>query len=73
MNIAINDTTLDDLVRRIEAGEHVTLTRDGKPFATIEPTTPEGDRPRLLGALKGQIWMADDFDELGPEWDDYIK
>lgn len=73
MNIAIKDTTLDELVRHIEAGEQVTLTRDGKPFAKIEPTPTDGERPRLLGALKGKIWMADDFDELGPEWDEYMK
>ena len=74
MNIAIKDTSLEDIVRRVEAGEHVTLTRDGKPFAKVEPAamTDEG-RPRLLGAMKGQTWMADDFDELGPEWDEYVK
>ena len=41
MNIAIKDATLEELVRRIEAGEHVTLTRDGKPFAKIEPAGSE--------------------------------
>jgi antitoxin (DNA-binding transcriptional repressor) of toxin-antitoxin stability system len=73
MNIAIKDTTLDELVRHIEAGEHVMLTRNGKPFARIEPTVSDDGRPRLLGALKGKIWIADDFDELGPEWDEYTK
>jgi antitoxin (DNA-binding transcriptional repressor) of toxin-antitoxin stability system len=74
MNIAIKDTSLEDIVRRIEAGEYVTLTRDGKPVAKIEPALPtEAERPRLLGAMKGQTWMADDFDELGPEWDEYMK
>jgi antitoxin (DNA-binding transcriptional repressor) of toxin-antitoxin stability system len=74
MNIAIKDTSLEDIVRRVEAGEHVTLTRDGKPFAKVEPTpSPEATRPRLLGSMKGQTWMADDFDVLGPEWDEYMK
>lgn len=27
----------------------------------------EADEPRRPGALKGQIWIADDFDELPPE------
>jgi prevent-host-death family protein len=72
MNIAIKDTSLEDIVRRVEAGEHVTLTRDGKPFARVEPA-PEAERPRLLGAMKGETWIADDFDELGPEWDEYTK
>lgn len=74
MNIAIKDTSLEDIIRRVEAGEHVTLTRDGRPVAKIEPAeTPAEERPRLLGAMKGQVWIADDFDELGPEWDEYIK
>ncbi|TIP81689.1 MAG: type II toxin-antitoxin system prevent-host-death family antitoxin, partial [Mesorhizobium sp.] len=32
-----------------------------------------GGSKRLFGALKGQIRISDDFDELGPEWDEYIK
>lgn len=81
MNIPIKDAKelFEDLVRRAEAGEQVILTRDGKPVAEI--TAPKdspaelsksGSLPRL-GAFKGQIWMAEDFDELGPEWDEYIK
>lgn len=76
MNVSIKDDKelLEDLVRRAEAGEHVVLTRDGKPVAEIGPSTAaDPERPRLLGAMKGQTWMADDFDELGPEWDEYIK
>jgi antitoxin (DNA-binding transcriptional repressor) of toxin-antitoxin stability system len=74
VNIAIKDTSLEDIVRRVEAGEHVTLTRDGKKIAEIQPAeAPIGERPRLLGAMKSQTWMSDDFDELGPEWDEYIK
>lgn len=74
MNIAIKDTSLEEIVRRVEAGEHLTLTRDGKPIATIEPSTLAAqERPRLLGAFKGQTWMADDFDELGSEWDEYVN
>jgi antitoxin (DNA-binding transcriptional repressor) of toxin-antitoxin stability system len=74
MNIAIKDTTLEDIVRRVDAGEHVVLTRDGKPFATVEPAaSSQSERPRLLGAMKGETWIATNFDDLGPEWDDYVK
>ena len=30
-------------------------------------------RSSLNGAMAGKIWIADDFDELGPEWDEYVK
>ena len=83
MNIPIKDAKdlFEDLVRRAEAGEHVVVTRDGKPVAEIGPTAAGqnaknsefGSLPRI-GAFKDkEFWMAPDFDELGPEWDDYIK
>lgn len=40
MDIAIKDTSLEDIVRHIEAGEHVTVTRNGKPVATFKPALP---------------------------------
>jgi prevent-host-death family protein len=76
MNVSIKDAKelLDELVRRAETGEHVVLTREGKRVAELGPVMPADEtRPRLLGAMKGQTWIADDFDELGPEWDEYVK
>jgi prevent-host-death family protein len=84
MNVSIKDAKelLEDLVRRAEAGEHVVLTRDGKPVAEIGPAAENkgsgeirgsGSLPRV-GAFKDkEFWMAPDFDELGPEWDEYVK
>jgi antitoxin (DNA-binding transcriptional repressor) of toxin-antitoxin stability system len=60
-----------ELVRRVEAGERVVLTRHGKPV--VEMNKSMAQRPSILGMFKGQIWMADDFDELGPEWDEYLR
>jgi prevent-host-death family protein len=81
MNIPIKDAKelFEDLIRRAEAGEQVVVTRDGKPVAEItaskdSPAEPSkfGTLPRV-GAFEGQIWIADDFDELGPAWDEYVK
>lgn len=83
MNVSIKDAKelLDELVRRAEAGEHVVLTREGKPVAELGPvpgkyeaaTSDFGSLPRL-GAFKDkELWIAPDFDELGPEWDEYTK
>ena len=49
------------------------LTRDGKPVATLapEPEAP-GRRPSLSGAMKGQIWMSDDFDEPLDDFKEYM-
>ena len=58
-------TRLSQLVERAEAGEEVVIQRRGKPVArlvSIEP--PMHSRSSLHGALKGEIWIADDFDDL---------
>lgn len=45
-------THLSDLLRRVEAGETVTITRRGEPIAELRPPTPTGRR--LVGVLKGK-------------------
>lgn len=64
---------LSELVKRAQAGEEIHLTRHGEVVATLSAPARVGGSKRLLGALKGQIQISDDFDELGPEWDEYIK
>ena len=73
--VSISDakTQLSKLVARAERGEEVTIRRGNKPVvklvAIAPPPRPAGS---ALGALKGQIWIGPDFDELGPEWDPYV-
>ncbi|MDX8438288.1 type II toxin-antitoxin system Phd/YefM family antitoxin [Mesorhizobium australafricanum] len=64
---------LSELVKRAQAGEEINLTRHGQIVATLSAPARPGGSKGLFGALKGQIWISDDFDELGPEWDEYIK
>jgi prevent-host-death family protein len=59
-------TTLSRLLDAAESGEEVVITRRGRPVATLRPV-PSLPRKSLFGALKDQIWMADDFDELPGE------
>lgn len=63
INIYDAKTQLSKLVARVEAGEEITLARNGKPVARLVPL---GRRtaPRVPGALKGQIVIHDDFDEF---------
>ena len=45
-------------------GERVVIAKNGKPYLDLVPHQEERLRePRKPGALKGQIWMAPDFDE----------
>lgn len=75
MNVTVAQmkANLSEILRKAAAGEEVLVTKHGKPFVQVGPHKPvAGSLPRI-GAFKGQIKMADDFDELGPEWDEYIK
>ena len=49
-------------------GERVVIAKNGKPYLDLVPHQEERLRePRKPGALKGQIWMAPDFDETPQE------
>lgn len=54
---------LSALVDRALTGEEVIIGRAGKPVVRLVPLVQGGER-RQPGTLKGQIWMAEDFDEL---------
>ena len=62
VNIHQAKTTLSKLIAVVEEdGADIALCRAGKPVARITPL-PLPARKVVTGALKGQIWMADDFD-----------
>lgn len=71
---------LEEIIRRAEAGEYLVLTSNGEKVAEVGASTDDAllrgsGEPTLprIGALRNKIWIADDFDVLGPEWDEYIK
>lgn len=73
VSISEAKTQLSKLVARAERGEEVTIRRGSKPDAKLVAIDPPPRPARSpVGALRGQIWIADDFDELGPEWDPYL-
>lgn len=57
-------TKLSQLVARAEAGEDIIIARRGKPAVRLTPVTPTSSMAAVRGALRGQVTMADDFDEL---------
>ncbi len=60
-----------DLVRRVEAGEAIVITRYGRPVAELRATRAAVPTP-LIGALRDRIEMAGDFDELPPGFADAL-
>jgi prevent-host-death family protein len=57
-------TKLSQLVERAHAGEDVVITRRGKPVARLVPVEAPNSFASIRGIYRGQITVADDFDEL---------
>jgi prevent-host-death family protein len=75
MNVTVAEmkANLSDILRKAAAGEEIVVTKHGKPYVKIGPERSTfGTLPRI-GALEGKVRIADDFDELGPEWDEYTQ
>jgi prevent-host-death family protein len=61
VSIAEAKNRLPELIRAVEAGEKVVITRHGKAVGQIAPAPPERRKVRL-GGMKGRI-------RLLPGWD----
>ena len=59
-------TTLSHLVDRALRGDEVVITRHGRPVARLVPARA-ARTPRKLGALRGKIRVARDFDAPRPD------
>jgi prevent-host-death family protein len=64
VSIAEAKNRLPKLIRAVEKGEKVIITRHGKPVAQITPAPPERRKIRL-GGMRDRI-------KLLPGWDDPI-
>lgn len=64
-NANLHDAALDlsRLVDAAIAGERVVISQNGKPSVRLVPLKPI----HPFGVLKGQIWIADDFDAPLPD------
>ena len=63
INIHQAKTQLSKLVEEAALGEEIIIAKAGKPVARLVALNNTQHKTRQSGALKGQIWMADDFDE----------
>jgi prevent-host-death family protein len=57
-------TKLSQLVERAQAGEEIVIARNGTPVAKLVAIKPAHSFASLRGKYRGQIMIADDFDEL---------
>ena len=68
VNIHQAKTHFSRLLRRVAAGEEVTIARSGVPVARLVAVET---KTRPLGFARAEIWIADDFDAPLP--DDLLK
>jgi len=62
-NISDAKAQLSALIEKAIAGENIIIEKAGKPVAKIVRYDRRNE-PRMPGALRGKIKIADDFDEL---------
>ena len=60
-------TKLSQLIERAEAGEEIVIARNGKRVVRLVPVAGPNSFAALRGIWRGQVHMADDFDELPDE------
>jgi antitoxin (DNA-binding transcriptional repressor) of toxin-antitoxin stability system len=65
VDIGANAPDLPALVEEALAGEEVIFAKDGNPVARLTPI--KRTALRQPGAMKGMIWVSDDFDARLPK------
>lgn len=65
INVHEAKTHLSRLLDRAASGEEIVIARAGKPIARLMPLTRRP--PRVFGALAGELWISDDFDDIDEE------
>jgi prevent-host-death family protein len=64
---------LSRLVQLAEAGEEVIIQRSGRPVARLVAVQRRRPVAEAFGALRGEIELADDFDELPAYFDEHFR
>jgi prevent-host-death family protein len=66
VNIHEAKTQFSRLLRRVAAGEEITIANRGVPVARLVPVPPKKAQ-RVLGIYRGQFSVPDDFDAPLPD------
>jgi len=63
VNIHETKTRLSKLLEQVQSGEEIVIAKAGTPVARLVPYTPPKRKIIPPGAMEGETWIADDFDE----------
>jgi antitoxin (DNA-binding transcriptional repressor) of toxin-antitoxin stability system len=65
---------LSELLDEAAGGREVMITgEDGSAFKLVPSETAPKTKRGLIGSARGQIWMADDFDEAPDGFEEYMS
>jgi prevent-host-death family protein len=64
---------LSRLVDLAEGGEEVLIQRSGRPAARLVAVQRRRPIAQAFGALRGQIELADDFDEMPTDFAEHFR
>jgi len=60
----LTDAVFEFMSDVARTGEHIVVTKDGKPLVKIVPAVPAGKRPvNIFGCMRGQITIHGDLDQ----------
>jgi prevent-host-death family protein len=62
VNVHEAKTNFSKLLQRVILGDEIIIAKAGVPVAKLVRYISKKGGKRPLGFLKGEIWMADDFD-----------
>jgi prevent-host-death family protein len=62
----------DSMFSQVLKGEEIIITDHHKPVARVVPINGEHGRRGFVGSLKGEIWIAEDFDAPLDDFKDYM-
>jgi len=73
VNIHEAKTQLSKLLEQVQAGEDVVIAKAGAPIVRLIPYAQTRRKIAPPGAMEGEIWMSDDFDEPLDDLFDCLK
>lgn len=73
VNIHEAKTQLSKLLEQVQGGEDVVIAKAGAPIVRMIPYALPKRKIALPGAMEGEIWMSDDFDEPLDDLFDCLK
>ena len=73
VSVAEAKARFSELLKLAADGVEVHITKHGKPLAKLAPHSTDAAKRRIGAFAHVPLDMADDFDDLGPEWGPYLR